>query len=112
VHSVLDRASRGVFVTAGELASVREGEFPTQPPRLGEDAFRQVLDGLDFIGTGGAGLTADHPILGGVEVPEPDRAPAATLDAQEGGGTRDASSLIAQPPDVVEALSGDLRVRF
>lgn len=113
VHSVLDRASRGVFVTAGELTSVRQGEFPTQPPRLGEDAFKQVLDGLDFIGTGRAGgLTAEHPILGGVEVPEPDRAPAASLDAQQGGGTRDASSLIGQPPDVIEALRGDLRIRF
>ena len=113
VHSILDRAARGVYVTAGEATSVREGEFPTHPPRLGEDAFKQVLDGLDFVGTGRAGgLTAEHPILGGGEVPEPDRAPPASLDAQEAGGSHDASNLIGQPPDVVEALSGNLRVRF
>jgi hypothetical protein len=113
VHSVLDRAAHGVFVTAGEVTNVRQGQFPTQSPRLGEDAFHQVIDGLEFIGTGRAGgLTADHPIVGGVEVPEPDRAPKAGLEVtQGGGGGRDASSLLGQPPGVIQAL-GDLRIRF
>jgi hypothetical protein len=113
VHSLLDRASHGVFVTAGEVTNVRKGQFPTQPPRLEEDAFHQVIEGLDFIGTGRAGgLTAEHPIVGGVEVPDPDRAPKAGLEVSQGGGTRDASSLLGQPPGVIQALTGDLRIRF
>lgn len=116
VHSVLDRATRGVYITAGELAAVRKGRFPTKPPRLDEDTFRQYLEGLEFIGGGRPeSLTVDHPLLGGVSVPEPDRAPVPSV-AQEVGGVpgteRDAASLLNQPPAVIEAVTGDLGVRF
>ncbi len=116
VHSVLDRAARGVYVTAGELAAVRKGQLPTKPPRLDEDTFRQYLEGLEFIGSGRPeSLTVDHPLLGGVSVPEPDRAPAPSVAQDMGGvpGTeRDAASLLNQPPAVIEAVTGDLGVRF
>jgi hypothetical protein len=116
VNSVLDRARRGVYVTAGELSTVRRGQFPGPPPRLDEDTFRQYIEGLEFIGFGRPeSLTAQNTVVTGVQVPAPDRAPEATaLGAapQTDRPERDASTLIDQPPDVIRALTGDLVIRF
>jgi hypothetical protein len=116
VNSVLDRARHGVYVTAGELSTVRRGQLPGPPPRLDEKTFRQYLEGLEFIGFGRPeSLTNQSAIVTGVQVAEPEKAPLAT--AFEGAPQterpeRDASTLIDQPPDVVRALTGDLVIRF
>ena len=115
VNSVLDRARHGVYVTAGELSTVRRGEIPGPPPRLDEKTFRQYIDGLEFIGFGRPeSLTNQSAIVTGVQIAEPEKCPettgvsAPTTERPE----RDASTLIDQPPDVIRALSGDLVVRF
>ncbi len=114
VNSVLDRARNSVFVTAGEITEVAEGQLPTRRPRLEDQRFRQYLEGLEFIGTGRPeSLTANHPVLGGVSVPAPDRAPATVVEVGERtGGNRDVSDLLEQPREVIEAATGDLGVRF
>lgn len=116
VNSVLDRARHGVYVTAGEISTVRQGRLPGPPPQLDEDTFRQYLEGLEFIGFGRPeSLTASNTIVAGAEVQAPERAPEApapavapTTDRPE----RDASDLIGQPPGIVQSLTGDLVVRF
>jgi hypothetical protein len=110
VHSVLDRAAHGVFVTAGEITRVAEGQYPTEPPRLDEPIFRQYLEGLQFSGLARPeGLAASHPIVGGAEVPAPDRAPPA-LDnpAAPSEQSPTVADLLGQPLQ----SSGDLGVRF
>jgi hypothetical protein len=116
VNSVLDRARHGVYVTAGELSTVRRGELPGPPPRLDEKTFRQYIEGLEFIGFGRPeSLTSQNAIVSGVQIAEPEKAPA--VSAFESAQTterpeRDASTLIDQPPDVIRALTGDLVIRF
>jgi hypothetical protein len=116
VNSVLDRARHGVYVTAGELSTVRRGELPGPPPRLDEKTFRQYIDGLEFIGFGRPeSLTSQNAMVSGVQIAEPEKCPAVT--GLESAPTterpeRDASTLIDQPPDVIKALSGDLVIRF
>jgi hypothetical protein len=116
VHSVLDRARRGVYVTARELATVRKGDFPTGRPHLDDDTLRQYLEGLDFIGFGRPeSLTANHPLPAGSGALPPERAPAVTTLAAAPTSERperDASTLIGQPPGVVRELTGDLSVGF
>lgn len=116
VNNILDRARRGVFVTAGEVTRVRPGEPPSRPAPFDPTYQRQLLEGFDFIGTGPAlqpGLA--HPIVSGAVVPDPDRAPESVgaTDRQGSHDQRDSSStLVEQPPNVVEAVGGDLNVRF
>ena len=114
VHSVLDRATHGVYVTAGEITSIEQGKYPSPPPRLDEHMFRQYLEGLQFIGAGRSeSLTVGHPLLGGTQVPAPDRAPAPmATDTVKDRGQHDASSLLEQPPSVVKDLTGELGIRF
>jgi hypothetical protein len=114
VHSVLDRVTHGVYVTAGEITSVEQGKYPSPPPRLDEHMFRQYLEGLQFIGAGRSeSLTVGHPVLGGTQVPAPDRAPAPMVGRTvQDRGQHDASSLVEQPPSVVKDLTGELGIRF
>jgi hypothetical protein len=116
VHSVLDRARHGVYVTAGERTEVRRGQFPSPAPRLDEETFRQYLEGLAFIGFGRPeSLTAQHAVATGVEVAAPEQAPpvaALTVSPTSDGLERDASTLVDQPTDVIQVLTGDLVVRF
>lgn len=45
---------------------VEKGKFPTAPQRLDDARFRQYLNGLDILGTGGRdGLGVEHPVLSG-----------------------------------------------
>lgn len=110
VHSVLDRAANGVFVTSGEITQVAEGQYPTKPPRLDEPVFRQYLEGLQFAGLGRPqGLAATHPIVGGAEVPEPDRAPPGLNNPiAPNKESPTAAGLLDQPLQT----TGDLGVRF
>jgi FecR protein len=116
VNSVLDRARRGVYVTAGELSTVRRGQFPGPPPRLDEDTFRQYLEGLQFVGFGRPeSLTALNTAVSGIAVSEPERAPAASalsVAPSVEPPERDASTLVGQPPGVLLGLTGALVVRF
>jgi hypothetical protein len=50
VHSQADRTGEGVFVTAQQLTRVARGRHPTPPQRLSEEAFRESLEKLRFIG--------------------------------------------------------------
>lgn len=113
VRVLQGRAGEEVMVTAGELTTVARGAAPTAPHRINENLFRQYIEGLEFIGQGRAeSLTADHPVVAGAEVPQPDRAPLTDAGAPDGRGGHDASSLIGQPPAVVEDLQGGLSIRF
>jgi FecR protein len=113
VHSVLDRATRGVYIHAGETTRVDEGGFPQPPAPVEDQRFHQYLRDLGFIGLGRPeSLSNNHPLVGSSQVPEPDRAPASVLEGSvdKGQYDRDASSLLQQPPGVV--VTGDLGVRF
>jgi hypothetical protein len=77
VHSVLDRARKGVLVTEGEVTTVREGFYPTPPRRLDGGEFRQYLEGFTMTTAGSAeSLSADSALASGDSVPEQDTAPA------------------------------------
>jgi hypothetical protein len=134
VNSVLDRARRGVVVNARELTQVARGGFPSPPRRVEDTIFRQYLDGLEFIGAGQAeSLTVGEPLFAGSFVPEPDRAeafPAPETATEIGPGSvaldppgsapviegEDAyfpTSVVGQPPDVIESIDrGELDVEF
>jgi hypothetical protein len=112
VNGLQGRAEEEVFITAGDVTSVASGGRPTAPGRVGADLFRQQIEGLEFIGDGRAeSLTTDHPVTAGVIVPAADRAPLWS-GAVDGRGERDASTLLEQPPGVVEALQGGLSIKF
>jgi FecR-like protein len=113
VHSVLDLLRRGTFVTQGELTSVAQGEFPALPNRLTDRNFRQYIEGLDFVGAGRLeSLTIDHPVLVGTSVPQPDRAPPATVSSPAEKSNerllRDASDILKAPAESF----GSLRIRL
>jgi hypothetical protein len=116
VHSVLDRLRRGSFVTSGEWTTVVRGEYPTPPKRLNERTFRQYIEGLEFIGRGRPeSLTAEHPLVSGADVPQPERAPAASAaapsDPTRQALDKNSAAITGQPIPVLEAL-GRLRVRL
>lgn len=122
VNSVMDRAARGVVVTAQHLTLVARGQFPTAPTRVGDALFRQYIEDLEFIGNGKAeSMAVVDPLLAGAAVPPQDQAgalPAPAGVAREAAGPprtdyefdRDASDAIANPPDVIQA--GELGIRF
>ena len=114
VHSILDRARNGVMIGAGEVTRVRSGELPTPAAPFDATFQRQLLDGFDFIGGGAAAPGLTHPIASGALVPDPDRAPesAGTTDPRAQEQRDSSTSLIGQPPNVVEAVGGELNVRF
>jgi hypothetical protein len=124
VHSPLDRVGHAVVVTAREITTVLRGRYPTPARRLRDDEFRQYLDALEFTGAGRAeSLVAGLPLVTGAGVPEGERATllpapiavnqkaAAPTTAESRQQQRDASSLVQQPPAVVER-SGKVGVRF
>jgi hypothetical protein len=102
-----------VLITARELTTVTRGGRPAAARRIDDDLFRQYIEGLEFIGHGRAeSLTAEHPIVGGVNVPAADRAPLWNTGVLDGQAERDASTLLEQPPGVIERLQGGLSIRF
>jgi hypothetical protein len=117
VHSVKDPARAGVFVTARELTTVARGDTPASPHRLSDALFRQYVEGLTFVGAGRLeSLTVGHPLLAGAAVPHADRAAPAS-GANLGHEARDASSILHQPPGVIEGSTseggnGRLRVKL
>lgn len=102
-----------VLITAGQLTTVARGGRPLAPQRIGEDRLRDYMGGLEFIGHGRPeSLTANHAVVAGVEVPPSDRAPLWNAGVLDGRGERDASTLLEQPPGVVERLQGGLVIGF
>jgi len=112
VRNLQGRQADEVLITAREVTTVERGQRPSAPRRMEDERFRQHLDGLEFVGQGRPeSLASNHPIVGGAGVPAADRAPlwnAGILD----GGERDASSLLEQPPELIERLEGGLSIRF
>ena len=116
VHSLLDPTGPGVLVRASEVTTIRRGGLPEPPRRLEQVAFRQYLEGIQFIGGGRAeSLSARNPVRAGAAVPPSERAP------EIGGGgppkqnpleRRDASDLIGEPPGIVRATTGQLGIGF
>lgn len=103
VHSVLDRTNRGVVVSAQELTTVTRGKFPTSPVRLTDAAFRQYIEGLDFIGGGRReSMSGTDPWATGGSIPPEDRA-----DAIAGPDTVDSSKVAAVPQTDIQ-IRGDL----
>lgn len=117
VHSVKDRVGHSVTVTARELTSVATGQYPTTPQRISDERYQQYLDALEFTGGGRPeSLVAGLPLMTGADVPEPERvsaqpapalqgeAPRATAPSAADGlhPPRNASSLIGQPPALVD----------
>jgi ferric-dicitrate binding protein FerR (iron transport regulator) len=112
VNGLGGRAAEEVFITAGDVTTVAKGQRPTAPQRIGEDRFRQHIEGISFIGQGRAeSLTANHAVVAGVDVPSADRAPLMNA-GMDGRGERDASTLLEQPPQLIEQLQGGLSIRF
>ena len=107
-------AMRALFARTEQRREIDVGD--AEPPRLDEKTFRQYIEGLEFIGFGRPeSLTSQNAIVSGIQIAEPERAPAtASLDTAPSTERpeRDASTLIDQPPDVIRALTGDLVVRF
>jgi hypothetical protein len=112
VNGLRGRAGDEVIITAQEVTTVDKGGRPAVPRRVDQEFFRQYIEGLEFIGHGRAeSLTANHPVVGGIDVPSADRAPLWN-SAADGRGERDASTLLEQPPGVIERLQGGLSIRF
>lgn len=116
VHGVLDMVRRGSFVTSGESTTIARGEYPTPPKRLNDRDFRRYIEGLDFIGKGRPeSLTAQHPLLAGASVPQPERAPvvggSAPNDPTRQALDKNSATIVGQPLLGVEAV-GRLRVRL
>jgi hypothetical protein len=108
----LEGRTEEVLITAGDLTTVVRGGQPAAPHRIDEDQFRQYLDGLEFIGQGRAeSLAANSAVVTGAQIQNADRAPVSD-NAPPHRGERDASTLLEQPPAVVEALQGGLSIRF
>ena len=119
VYSLSNLTGPGTLITANQITEIVRGKRPTVPRRAPDVYFRQAIEGLDFIGFGGASsLTTGHPLLTGNSVPQPDRAHVAgggTVAAQQGTtlhDPRDASSIIKQPPSVFGGGGGTLRITF
>jgi len=119
VHSILDPTGHGVLVSARELTTVARGQFPQSPRRVSDAVFRRYIEGIDFIGAGGAeSITSGHPLLTGASVPKPDQAgtvsgavvspPMAPEIVRE---PRDIGTLLHQTPAVF-GPAGSLRLTF
>ena len=91
---------------------VQKGRFPTAPRRIDDALFRQYLEGLDIIGTGGRdSLGSTHPAVRGTLLAQGDnvsqlpraKAPKPTARGPQG-------ALIVGAPDegLASALSGDV----
>lgn len=104
-----DPISRGVAVRPQEITVVAAGGAPSKPRQLNNPAFDSYIDSVTFIGGGEARGTSGF-------VPEPDRAGASTpVNAPILGNPLkgpDPSSLIGQPPGVVNAVGGRLHIEF
>jgi len=118
VHSILDPTGHGVLVSAHELTTVARGEFPESPRRVSDAIFRRYIEGIEFIGAGGAeNITTGQPLLTGASVPKPDQAGAVSGAAVPPMARdilrerRDVSSLLQQTPAVF-GPAGRLRVTF
>jgi hypothetical protein len=62
-----------VWVSAREITTVAKGQPATPPRRLGEEQFRQYIEGLQFIGGGRPeSLTVGSALREGTKVPAPD----------------------------------------
>jgi ferric-dicitrate binding protein FerR (iron transport regulator) len=123
VNSVVALRSSGVYVTSREITTVAKGKLPTPPRPLTETLFRQYLDGLEFIGAGRPeSLAFTQPFLSGDDVAPPDRAEVVgapiltpeTVTTQVGNPATqpNVSSLVGQPPAVIQGLPGNLNVHF
>jgi ferric-dicitrate binding protein FerR (iron transport regulator) len=114
VHSTRDRIARGVLITAGELTTVAPGELPQEPRQIQEPDRWRYLQGLDVVALGPVGLAVSNPVVEQRYVPEPDRAPAdvSSLRARDADRGRDPSSLLGQPPQVIEKTAGGARIGF
>jgi hypothetical protein len=113
VHSLLDPSGPGVIITAHEATTVEKGQLPTTPRRYNETFFRQQLEGFSFIGGGRfESVTTGHPLVSGSTVPRADCAPKVLPNTLASGGVHDASTLIGQPPNVVQAVTGQLGISF
>ena len=115
VHSAVDPTGPGVLITANETTSIVKNRKPTAPRRLDEQLFQQDLEGFDFVGGGRAeSLVINNALRAGANVPQPDRAPALVIATVAPSGTlglrNDTTDLIGQPPQVVQALTGQLGI--
>jgi hypothetical protein len=117
VISAFDRSGRSVFVTAQEVTTVERGRFPSAPRRLSDTLFHQYIEGMNFIGAGGAeSLTLSNPLLAGQVVPQADRAAVAVTAVapqrrQLLRERRDVSDLLQETPAVF-GTTGKLRIPF
>jgi hypothetical protein len=137
VRSILIPPGDVVYVTTQQITTVARGQYPTPPRHLEDSEFRQYLEGVEFIGGGQPeSFLVNHPMVGGTQVPAPDRAGAVTASLPPGsaGGappisivasptgsvpgdnryeTPDVGTLVGQPPAVVEMpTTGDVGVPF
>lgn len=137
VRSILIPPGDVVYVTTQQITTVARGQYPTPPRHLEDSEFRQYLEGVEFIGGGQPeSLLVNHPMVGGTQVPAPDRAGAVTASLPPGSGggappisivasptgsvpgdnryeTPDVGTLVGQPPAVVEMpTTGDVGVPF
>ena len=75
VEGTLGVVGGGVKVTPHMATRVQKGRFPSVPRRIDDALFRQYLDGLEIIGTGGRdSLGASHPATRGALVSKGDSA--------------------------------------
>jgi hypothetical protein len=124
---VLIPVGRAVIVKPGEITVIERGKYPTEPQRLEDDAFRQYLGGLAFIGAGETeSMVIDSPIVAG-GVPAPDRIGPVTKSANEPPAARpdgigktdgrvpgdrdhlpipDVGSILQQPPAAITSSGG------
>lgn len=110
VHSLADLEGPGVLVTARQVSTIGRGRQPSKPYQVEDLRFRQELEGLDFFGAGvGYHLALPDPLRAG-NVPAPDRAPVAAVDAPPRPGNPDVSTLVGKSPLVFGKNTGQVGV--
>jgi len=81
VEGTLGVVGGGVKIGPRMATRVQKGRFPSVPRRIDDALFRQYLEGLDLVGTGGRdSLGASHPAARGTLVSASDN--ASTLSGQ------------------------------
>ncbi len=110
VHSLADLEGPGVIVTARQVSTIGRGRQPSKPQQIEDRRFRQELEGLDFFGAGVGYHLALPDTLRAGNVPAPDRAPVAGVNAPPRPGHPDVSTLVGKSPLVFGKNTGQVGV--
>jgi hypothetical protein len=97
VEGKLGVVGGSVIVGPQTATRVQKGRFPSAPRRIDDALFRQYLEGLEIIGTGGRdSLRSAHPAVRGTLLSQADALGGRAGEVEEGEPTR---GLVVGAPD-------------